>query len=483
MSISCAVLMCHAPIVVPQVAGDRAGQCSRTTAAMTEVARRLVAHRPDMLVLISPHASRHARSWGLCTQSSLHGSFRRFGAAHVGLRMPGSPEAAAHVTRAARAQAVAVEPFEQTELDHGALVPLHFVHQAGFTGAVLLLSPPASHTESHEALGRALAQAAADSGQRWAILASGDMSHRLIPGAPCGFDPRAQHFDDKFVELIRQGDLRGAASVEPALRALAAEDVVDSVAVAAAAVDYQSSGHRVHSYEGPFGVGYLEATLFDSAASIAPFEDDAGNYAATADEPPWQQLLAIARAAIASHVSAVYAEGVGSSVAPLPVRLDNPGEPGNWNIPQGVFVTLRDRRGALRGCVGHVEPRHASLEAEVAACAQAAATRDTRFRPVTPHELSMLVIELSLLSAPEPVSDLTQLDPSRYGVIVSSGLARGVLLPDIAGVTTAQDQVRIAASKGRLPPDRPDQPWTIERFEVRKGAETVPLTTTRVGHA
>jgi AmmeMemoRadiSam system protein A len=140
-----------------------------------------------------------------------------------------------------------------------------------------------------------------------------------------------------------------------------------------------------------------------------------------------------------------------------------------------VFVTLRDLRGSLRGCVGHIEPQHETLVQEVAACAVAAALRDTRFRPVTARELPHLRIEISLLSPPEPVSDLRLLDPKRYGVIVSSGTARGVLLPDIPGVTTVDEQLRIAASKAGL---ASDVPWSVERFEVKKGGETVPLTTT-----
>jgi AMMECR1 domain-containing protein len=121
-----------------------------------------------------------------------------------------------------------------------------------------------------------------------------------------------------------------------------------------------------------------------------------------------------------------------------------------------------------------------TLVAEVAACAIAAAERDTRFRAVSARELAGLRIEISLLSATEPVSDHALLDPKRYGVIVSCGPARGVLLPDVEGVTTVAEQIAIAADKGRLPPD---QAWEIERFEALKCAEDLPLTTTRRGDA
>jgi AmmeMemoRadiSam system protein A len=159
--------------------------------------------------------------------------------------------------------------------------------------------------------------------------------------------------------------------------------------------------------------------------------------------------------------------------------------PKPWNTVQGVFVTLRDGSGQLRGCVGHVEPLFGTLSEEIAACAAAAATQDTRFPRVSPKELPSLRVEVSLLSKPELVTDIRTLDPQRYGVVVSSGRARGVLLPGVEGVDTVEEQLRIAAAKGQLPSSRS---WVIERFDVQKcedGPEPAEpkLTTTRRGDA
>src|SRR6185312_4246999 len=106
MSIPCAVLMCHAPIVVPDVAGDRAAQCSRTTQAMREVAERVAAHAPDVLVVVSPHAARDSNHWSVSTCAAMRGSFARFGAAHVHVSLPGAPQAAARLVRNAQELAV-----------------------------------------------------------------------------------------------------------------------------------------------------------------------------------------------------------------------------------------------------------------------------------------------------------------------------------------------------------------------------------------
>jgi MEMO1 family protein len=456
MPIPCAVLMCHAPIALPEVAGNRARQCSLTTRAMTDIAMRLCAHAPDLLVIVSPHAPRHPTRWGICTESPLRGDFGRFGADHVGLTLPGAPEAGTRLNALARKAGLMTREIAADRLDHGALVPLHFVRQAGWDGPTLLIALPYPGTRTEATMGRVIAELAEQSGQRWAFLASGDMSHRLIPSAPSGYHPQAKEFDRTFKARIDAGDLRGACAVDADLREIAAEDVVDSCTVAAAAVDYRSDGHRTYGYEGPFGVGYLEAVLFEDKP---PSERGTRNHSdrQSGEGRPWQSMLRIAREAIAAKIS---------HSAARPHSLPTP-----WNTPQGVFVTLRDARGELRGCIGHVESLYGTLAEEIAACAAAAATQDTRFARVTPDELPHLTIEISLLSKPEIVTDLSVLDPKRYGVVVSAGRARGVLLPDIEGVDTIEEQLRIAAGKGHLPAGRT---WTIERFTVQKECEGRP---------
>ncbi len=453
MPIPCAVLMCHAPIVLPDVAGNRARQCMLTTRAMGDAAARLVAHAPDVIAIVSPHAPRHPTRWGIGAESPLRGDFGRFGAEHIGVTLPGAPEAAARVGAEAKEAGLPLREISGEGLDHGTLVPLYFVRQAGWDGPTLLIALPYPGSGTEVEMGRAIARAAERAGQRWAILASGDMSHRLIPSAPAGYHPLAKEFDRSFKACIDAGDLRAACAVDPDLRELAAEDVVDSCTVAAAAVDYQSNGHRTYGYEGPFGVGYLEALLYEQGppperGTSQPSERP------SVESRPWRTMLRVARDAIAAKVTH-------SAFRPKPLPVP-------WNAPQGVFVTLRDQHGALRGCIGHIEPLYGTLAEEIAACAAAAATQDTRFARVTPDELPKLSLEISLLGKPELVRDLGTLDPKRYGVVVSAGRARGVLLPDVEGVDTVEEQLRIAAAKGQLPPGRA---WTIERFEVQKHAE------------
>ncbi len=130
----------------------------------------------------------------------------------------------------------------------------------------------------------------------------------------------------------------------------------------------------------------------------------------------------------------------------------------------GVFVSLH-KHGMLRGCIGTIEPRSANVAQEIIQNAISAATRDPRFPPVQSSELDDLEISVDILSTPEPVQSIAELDPKRYGVIVQSGSRRGLLLPDLEGVDTAEQQVDIARRKAWISPDEPVQ---LYRFEVKR---------------
>lgn len=130
----------------------------------------------------------------------------------------------------------------------------------------------------------------------------------------------------------------------------------------------------------------------------------------------------------------------------------------------GTFVSLH-KHGNLRGCIGTIEPTQPNVAQEVIQNAISAATRDPRFPPVRPEELADLDISVDVLTEPEPVGSLEELDPKRYGVIVQSGWRRGLLLPDLEGVDTVEYQVDIARQKAGIAPGEPVQ---LFRFEVKR---------------
>lgn len=130
----------------------------------------------------------------------------------------------------------------------------------------------------------------------------------------------------------------------------------------------------------------------------------------------------------------------------------------------GVFVSIK-KKGQLRGCIGTFLPTRENVAQEVIQNAISAATEDPRFLPVDSSELQELEYSVDVLSKPERVKGINELDPKRYGVIVESGGRRGLLLPDLEGVDTTQEQIRIARLKAGI---SLEEDIELYRFEVKR---------------
>ncbi|MCE5194529.1 MAG: AmmeMemoRadiSam system protein A [Nitrospiraceae bacterium] len=131
----------------------------------------------------------------------------------------------------------------------------------------------------------------------------------------------------------------------------------------------------------------------------------------------------------------------------------------------GVFVCIK-KHGELRGCIGTFIPSCQNVALEIIKNAICAATQDPRFNSVKKDELDELTYSIDVLTPPEEVIDVNKLDTKKYGVIISKGYKKGLLLPDLEGVDTVDEQLRIAKIKGGISPD--DKDIKIFRFEVRR---------------
>lgn len=132
----------------------------------------------------------------------------------------------------------------------------------------------------------------------------------------------------------------------------------------------------------------------------------------------------------------------------------------------GVFVSIK-KKGKLRGCIGTFLPVTENIYMEIVRNAVAAATQDPRFPPVDVSELNELEYSVDILSPPEPVKSLDELDPKKYGIIVVKGWQKGLLLPDIEGVNTVDEQLTIAKLKAGIEPHDPDceiYKFTVQRY-------------------
>ncbi len=445
MNISIAALMPHPPILVPAVGRERLAEVDASLAAMREISREIVATQPETLVLISPHSPRSPFAFGVWNCAELRGTFAPFGAPDEGVALPVDAAFVQALARVAPRAGVQISGIPAGNLDHGAAVPLWFLAEAGWRGPTVVIALNSPGAGGIHGIGHAIALAADSLGKKIAVIASGDMSHRLIPSAPAGYEPTAKDFDARFIELLRAKAYRDIERISPGLQARAAEDVVDSTAVALAATGWKTDGGRVLSYEGPFGVGYGVAVLYSA-------EQDRSHEFTTGEDLPRLARRVVEAALAGENVTAP--------------------EPGSDYLRQkaGVFVTIKTSGGKLRGCIGSLEtPQTPNVVEETLLNARSAAFADPRFPRVTSVELHNLRFEVSVLHSFQPIGSPASLDPARYGVIVRTADGRrATLLPALVGIDTAEQQFRMVCEKGGI---SPAEPVTLVRYAVDKFKE------------
>jgi len=450
-----AALMPHPPILVPEVGRER--EAAPTLEGVRGLTKKLAtlprAGRPDFLLMLSPHQPYAQGGLFINTAPEIKGGLERFGAPGINFHLNTAPQWSALVDHL-RAAGLPLATAEINNLspDHGSIVPLYFLAEIfGQLPPVILANPIGLTPVQALALGRALA-GFNPSGPNWALLASGDLSHRLTPEAPAGFNPEGRIFDQDVMAALAAGDPEVLIEKWPMPRLEAAGECGFRSVLALLGL----AGGPVEplSYEGPFGVGY------GTALRINPEATDAAVPAGSEPPPDSAYYPRLARLTVETYL----AERELSD----DLWSDLGADPAIWSLTRACFVSIKNKDGSLRGCIGTILPTQPGLAREIMANAVSAATRDPRFPPMTARELPGVIFSVDVLSPPEPVGGLDQLDPARWGVIVTKGRQRGLLLPDLEGVDTVEKQVSIAAQKAGL---SSLAGVSLERFSVTRYKE------------
>jgi MEMO1 family protein len=455
----------HPPIMVPEVGREAVVEVRGSIDAMREFTERIISCGAETVVMVSPHAPLEAHAFVAYRDAQLHGDFANFRAPDTKVEAPLDEELLTQIAHEAAEQAYEVLGVEGCYLDHGTAVPLYFLLRNGWRGAVVALGYSFLSNEDHLRFGACIRQAAERTGRRVALVASGDLSHRLKLGAPAGYNADAHLFDEEVVESLRACEPTRIIDIDQDLRKMAGECGYRSMLIALGATRGLTPACEVLHYEAPFGVGYMVAQLArargDENLSITETEEinpeqlekTETDTASSAVE----ELPGLARLAVETFVrEGQIIEKTSTASGLLQAR-------------GACFVSIKTDEGDLRGCIGTIEPLKATLAEELIANAISAATRDPRFPPVAPSELSHLRYSVDVLHQPEPAR-FEELDPALYGVIVEdrAGLHRGLLLPDIEGIETATQQVEIAMRKAGI---APGSPLKLSRFRVERFRE------------
>lgn len=459
MGITAAYIVPHPPLIIPEVGRGEEKKIEKTIASYREVGRRVASHAPDTVVFITPHTVIYRDYFHISPGGNARGDFGQFNAPEAVYTAEYDDDLRTAIIAEAEAAGIpaGTEGERDPELDHATMIPMHFINEfytdyrsvrVGYSGMPAVIQ---------YMFGKCIKAAAEKTGKNVVIIASGDLSHKLNDESPYGYTPKGEEFDDIVVEAMQSGDFSEFIDMPLDVSLPAAECGLNSFRVMSGALDRLSVEPEFLSHEGPFGVGYavgcFEVTGEDPSRDFGEgyLESEAGLLSAIRTNE--SDIVKLARYTVENFVRTGEKP---EQPADVPKELRE--------SEAGVFVSLHEFN-ELRGCIGTFMPTQQCIADEIMENAVSSCSRDPRFAPVAADDLEHLVYSVDILGDLEEVDSADELDPKKYGVFVRSGWRSGILLPDLEGIDTAEQQLRIAKRKGGI---GPDEPVTMYRFEVRR---------------
>lgn len=450
----------HPPLIVPAVGKGQEKEIQATIDSYKKVAEEIKQLDPDTIVIVSPHSVMYADYFHISPGDSAKGNFAKFGAPRVSFQIEYDKEFTDRLTTLSEMEKFPAGFLGERDstLDHGTMVPLYFIQEAcgeRLKSKFVRIGLAGLSFEEHYKLGRFIQKTAIELGRNIVFLASGDLSHRLKAEGPYGYKKEGPEYDHKIMEYVSSADFYQLLIMKEDFCDSAGECGQRSFCMMAGVLDGIDVQASKLSYEGPFGVGY-------GIVSIHPtgWNQDRKFLEKVMSEKKRQQqarkeqeddYVRLARKSLEEYVR------TGRNIK-VPADLSEE----ILNQKAGCFVSIK-KNGKLRGCIGTIAPTRASLAEEIIENAVSAAVNDPRFDPVEPDELDFLEISVDVLGEASEIASPSELDVKRYGVIVSKGYRRGLLLPNLDGIDTVEEQIRIAKQKAGI---AENETVKLERFEV-----------------
>lgn len=426
-----AYIMPHPPIARHGVGRGEEKIIQNTLDAYRAASELIAQDAPETIVIISPHNVVFRDAFYLSPGKTYEDGLYRFGDSEDRLSIPYDTELADEIAKLAEESDIPVvrDDVYAKEPDHGSAVPLLFVRESYTNFRVVRIAPCFLSNQTLRQMGKIIERAAAHVGRRMTLIASGDLSHKLREDGPYGFAKEGPEFDKQVTAAMKTADFDAFTRFDAAFIDKAAQCGLPGFMMMAGALENYHVTPNFLSYEGPFGVGYAVCAYAARDVCVQLAKDSLECYVRTGKQ------------------------------------LQRPDGLPSWMTEKrsGVFVSLH-KAGDLRGCIGTIRPWTDCIADEIIALAVEAGTQDPRFCAVSESELPDLIYNVDILSDAEP-AERSQLDAKRYGVIVTCGGRRGLLLPDLEGVDTPGQQIDIALRKAGI---APNENYSLERFTVER---------------
>ncbi|MEA2006647.1 MAG: class III extradiol dioxygenase subunit B-like domain-containing protein [Patescibacteria group bacterium] len=256
--INFAAICPHPALIVPQVGGSQMSILKKTVDGMEELANELKKHKPETIVVISPHGPMRYDKFTVNLEERLKGSFANYGGDSDNYEFKNDIAVARQMFSFLKEKQIPVEIIRETMLDYGTLVPLHYlISKLEQIPNVIPLTFTSLNWSTHEIFGKAIGSILNQQEHNIALIASADLSHRLTEDAPAGFSPYGIKFDHALIDLLKKSELEKIKNLNPDFCDEAGECGLRSIIIALSALTDLKHSFKQYSYEGPIGVGYL----------------------------------------------------------------------------------------------------------------------------------------------------------------------------------------------------------------------------------
>lgn len=456
----------HPPIAVHEVGKGEEEKIQVTIDAFNIVASEIARKSPDTIIIITPHGPLFNDAIALSYEDSIKGNLGRFSAPNVkfnvSIDLPLTRKIAQY---AGKDDIITVLMTKDTaksynmklELDHGTMVPLYFINKKYKEYNLVHITYGFLPKMQLYKFGMCIKKAVEDSDVDAVFIASGDLSHMLKEDGPYGYNPYGEKFDSEIISLLKAGDVSGIFNMDKTTIEKAGECGLRSYYVMLGVMNGCEFRGNLLSYEDSFGVGYSIMSFYTKEANINIYEIliDENRKRFKQKIETSNPYLRLARESLTFFLASGKYMDVPSYVTKKMI-----------SEKRGVFVSLK-KEGQLRGCIGTVFPVTENVAEEIIRNAVEAGLYDPRFVAVTEDELEDIDFSVDVLTEPEKAT-MGELDPKKYGVIVRSRGKTGLLLPDLDGVDTVEEQLSIALQKAGI---GKNEKYSIEKFEVIRYSE------------
>ena len=457
MAVIAAYVVPHPPLIIPEVGKGQEKAVQTTIDSYHAIAKQIADIQPQTIILISPHSVLYSDYIHISPGKEATGNLKNFGAPAI-YKTEYDELLVKEICRLCEKDDFPAGTLgeKNAPLDHGTLVPFYFINQYYTNYKLIRCSVSGLSRQEHYKFGMLVNEAAESLNRNAVVIASGDLSHKLNINGPYGFVPEGPELDKQLVDIMKSGNFIDFMFIDDNLCEKGSECGLNSFIIMSGMLNEKSVETEFYSYEGPFGVGYAVCAYKISGEDksrdfMNQYTDKARRNTQDIRDKE-DDYVRLARETLEYYVTV-------GNMPQLPENLNE----NLYNERAGVFVSIK-KHGQLRGCIGTTEPTQINIAREIRQNAISSGTRDPRFPAVTKDELSELVYSVDVLSPASPCQK-EDLDVKRYGVIVSSGYKRGLLLPNLEGVDTIEEQIDIARKKANI---GAFEKYTLERFEVAR---------------